>query len=162
MSKGISPVVATVLLVGIAIASVSSAAIVLQGTLTDVQSNVEDWIGQENQEQSVEMNIDYGYNRSGYLLVDLRNSGSSSVSIVEGGEPTLNMYVDGVPEEWDFISGSPYNGEESVVLDPSSTVSLNTTVAFPATSDSVEVQFAGPYETSTTYVCFNENGSCES
>ncbi|WP_217907068.1 hypothetical protein [Candidatus Nanohalobium constans] len=153
---------ATVLLVGIAIASVSSAAIVLQGTLTDIQGNVEDWIGQEDREESTKISVDYGYNQSDYLLVDLRNTGSSSIEIVEDGGTSLNMYLEGVPEDWSFVSGSPYESQSTVILDPSATLTLNTTEKFPVEGESVEVEFAGPYETSTTYICFNENGACES
>jgi flagellin-like protein len=161
-SKGVSPVVATVLLMGIAIAAVSSAAVFLQGTMDDLQDNVEGWLGQQDKEQASSIAIDYANNGTdGYLLVDLRNDGSRTITLERDNSPLVNMYMDGVPEDWDYISGSGYQSQDTVRINPTEVVTLNTTVVFPADGDSVGIEIAGPYSMSASYLCFSENGACE-
>ncbi|MFB6099776.1 MAG: archaellin/type IV pilin N-terminal domain-containing protein [Candidatus Nanohalobium sp.] len=161
-SKGISPVVATVLLMGIAIASVSSAAVFLGDTMQGLQNSVEDWILGESKEESATISVDYGVNGSnGYLLMDIRNTGSISLAVEEGGRKNWNMYVDGVPREWEYVSGS-YTGKENVIIDPNEVIRINTTVQFPSTGNRVQVSLKGQYNTGVSYICFSEGGGCES
>ena len=161
-SKGVSPVVATVLLMGIAIASVSSAAVFISGTMDDLQSNVEEWLRGEDRKQASELSVDYAYNGTGgYLLVDLRNTGSRSLKVEEDNQKTLTMYIGGVPEEWNYSDGSGFVSGEDVVLNPTSVLTVNTTEKFPSDGDTAEIDFAGPYEVEAGYVCYSESGSCE-
>lgn len=161
-SKGVSPVVATVLLMGIAIASVSSAAIFLQGTISDLQEGVESNIGQQNKIESSSMSIDYGYNgTNGYFLVDLRNDGSTTITVEEENEKLLNMYLDNMPKDWNYTKGSSYLSQSQVSINPTSVLTLNTTEEFPAEGNSTSVEFTGPYEVRTSYTCYSENGFCE-
>jgi hypothetical protein len=71
------------------------------------------------------------------------------------------MYIDGVPQDWEFVTGSPYQGDDEVFIDPQSAIRINTTEPFPASGNSIEVEFAGPYGVRASYVCFSEQGSCE-
>lgn len=161
MNKGVSPVVAEVLLIGIAITAVSSAGIFLQGTISDLQDGAENWLLQEDTEESANIQIEAGFNQSGHLAVDLRNSGSVSIRIMDESSKPLNMYIDNKPAKWQFMSGSPYTAQKNVILDPTETIRINTTRKFPSPGQSTEVRFAGPYGARTTYVCFNEGGACE-
>ena len=161
-SKGVSPVIATVLLMGIAIASVSSAAVFLQGTMDSLQGNVEDWLAQEDRQRGSSIAVDYGYNGTdGSLLVDIRNDGSRTVTIEADDDPFINMYLDGKPRDWQYISGSTYVSSSEVKLDPSSVLTINTTVAFPSDGSSAQVEFAGPFGMQASYACFSQNGRCE-
>jgi len=161
-SKGVSPVIATVLLMGIAIASVSSAAIFLQGTMEDLQDGVEDWLAQEDRQDSSSISIDSGYNgTNGHLLIDLRNSGSRTITVERGDEPLINMYSDGIPRDWEYVLGSSYAGDNEVKLNPSSVLTVNTTVEFPDDGESSEIEFSGPYGMRAIYTCFGQNGRCE-
>lgn len=161
-SKGISPVVATVLLMGVAIASVSSAAVFLQGTISDLQEGVESNVGQQNKVESSSISVDYGYNgTNGFFLVDLRNEGSTTITVEEENEKLLNMYLDNIPQEWNYTSGSSYLSQSKVSVNPTSVLTLNTTEEFPAEGDSISVELTGPYEVRTSYTCYSENGFCE-
>jgi archaellum component FlaF (FlaF/FlaG flagellin family) len=161
--KGVSPVVAEVLLMGIAISAAISAGVVLQDTFGGVQENVEDWISQDDREQQSSIGVDYGYNSTdGFLMVDVRNTGANTLTVEEQGEKVWNMYLDGRPETWSYVTGSPYSSSSNVGLDPSSTITLNTTREFPSPGNSVEVEVTGAFNTRSTYVCFSENGGCES
>jgi flagellin-like protein len=161
-SKGVSPVVATVLLMGIAIASVSSAAVFIQGTMDDLQGNVEGWLGQRDREESSSVSVDYAYNGTdGSLLVDVRNDGSRTITLEEDDEFLFNMYIDNIPEQWEYVSGSSYRSQSEVELNPTGVITLNTTVSFPGEGDSTEIRFSGPYSMRASYLCFSENGACE-
>jgi len=161
--KGVSPVIAEVLLMGIAITAAVSAGVFLQGTMDDTKGNVEDWISQEDREESSSIGIDFGYNSTdGYLMVDVRNTGATSLSVEKDGTKNWNMYSDGKPVEWIYVDGSDYISRDNVVVDPSSTITLNTTEEFPLSGQTVEIEVTGSYNTRSTYVCFSENGRCES
>jgi len=159
--KGVSPVVAEVLLVGIAVSGAVSAGVFLQGTLGDVQEGAENRLQQEDRIESTSIDADFGYNgTNGYFIVDIRNTGSYTLSVVDGGNKNWNMYLEGVPNSWSFMQGSSYVGENEVLLNPQSTITINTTSKFPSTGNSKEVEFSGPYEISTSYLCYSENGGC--
>jgi FlaG/FlaF family flagellin (archaellin) len=161
--KGVSPVVAEILLMGIAISAAISAGVFLQGTLQDVQNNVDDQIRQDDREETSSIGVDYGYNSTdGFLMVDVRNTDANTLNVEEQGDKVWNMYIDGRPETWSYVTGSPYRSSSNVGLDPSSTITLNTTREFPSPGNSTEVEVTGAYNTRSTYVCFSENGGCES
>lgn len=159
---------ATVLLMGIAIASVSSAAVFLGDTMQGLQNSVEEWIRGTNEEEMSSISVDYGINgTNGFLLADVRNTGGISLAVEEDGQKNWNMYksnntIDGIPVDWEYTSGSPYATSDDVLLDPKSVITINTTVEFPESGNSTEIEFTGPNNIRTSYVCFSENGACES
>lgn len=155
-SKGITPIVATMLLMVMAVAAVASASVFLEDTITEIQDGLEGQIQQEDRIASSDITIEYAYNSTeGHLLADIRNTGSVSLEVEEDGSKAWNLYVDGRPEEWEYVDSS-MGGDE--VLDPNDVISLNTTFDFPDLDDSKEISFNAPYETSDSYVCFNEGG----
>ncbi|MFB6159403.1 MAG: hypothetical protein ABEJ95_07165 [Candidatus Nanohalobium sp.] len=161
-SKGVSQVVATVLLLGISITAVSSAAIFISDLMDDMQGSVDDWLTQEDRQKSSEIGFDYGLNGTdGYLLLDLRNTGSRTLTVEEDGNKTLNMYLDGIPQDWDYVSGSGYGSQSKVLLDPGSVLRLNTTKSFPSTGSTVDVKLTGPYGVQANYICFSHDGRCQ-
>lgn len=163
-SKGISPVVATVLLLAIAIAAVSSAAVFLQGTMDGLQDSIGDWVDQEDKKESSSMVIEYAYNSTsnGYLLVDVRNDGSRALSVEDDGNRKWDIYVNSKPGEWNYTKNSPYHGQDGVFISPSEQITLNTTEKFPSSGVTKEVEFTGPYGVRSSYVCLSQKGACES
>lgn len=160
--KGVSPVVAEVLLMGIAVSAAVSAGVFLQGTISDIQDGAEDQISQEDREESTSIGVDFGYNgTNGYLLMDVRNTGSYTIAVEEEDQKNWNMYIDNIPVEWNYTDGSDYLNQREVPLDPSSTITLNTTQKFPVTGESKEVEISGPYNLRTSFICFSENDGCE-
>lgn len=157
MSKGITPVVATVLLMLIAVSAVGTASVFLEGTISDLQDGLEDEMQEEEMIEASDIRIDRAYNgTSGYLLTDVSNSGSVTLTIEESGNKLWNLYIDGAPEDWTYVNSS-MGGDEKI--NPNDIVSFNTTVAYPPSGNSVEFSFNAPYESSDRYICFNEGSN---
>jgi flagellin-like protein len=155
-SKGVSPVVGTALLIGIAVSTALTASVFMQDTLDDVKGNFEDDVRDRNLEDKSEMSIDYGYSRSGDLFLDLRNDGSIALPLVnEEGEKVLSVYVDGRPnEDWKIPSG-----KETVAN--GGKVTINTTVAFPVQGNYTKIEIRGAHGTQSTIICYNDGSpSC--
>jgi hypothetical protein len=130
--------------------------------MDSLQQGVEDWIAGEDKEESSEFSVDYAYNGTdGFLRVDLRNTGSRTLTIEENDEDNVNMYVNGTPQEWAYMDGSEYESQEEVRLNPTSVLTINTTESFPVEGDTVELEFNGPYGTEAGYICFSQNGGCQ-
>ena len=158
--KGVSPVVAEVLLMGIAISAAISAGTFLQGTLGDVQENAEDQINLEERQESTSIGVDFGYNGSnGYLLMDVRNTGSYTLAVEENNRKNWNLYIDGIPSTWNYTDPD-YIVNKSVSINPQSTITVNTTEIFPTSGNSLEARITGPYNIQTTLICFSEGGRC--
>jgi hypothetical protein len=165
MSKGISPIVAEVLLLSIAIASVSSAAVFLNDTFGGVKEGVDQWReGREEVEQS-EIGIEAAYNESGFLAFDVRNEGSRSLDVQDDGEKLWTLYVkrnDGNQNrvEWEYFEGSSYISQSDVLLGVNSDISINTTLEFPDPGNTTTIEIQGPNEVAAGEVCYSQGGSC--
>lgn len=149
-SKGVTPVVATALLIGIAVSTALTASVFMEGTLSDVRDSFEDDISERDRESDSEMSIDYGYEQGGYLLVDVRNTGSIALPLRDNETKVLSVYLDGRPSDgWSYLSDREVLGQDA-------TVTINTTEAFPAPSNSTEVDIRGAYETQSSIICYND------
>ena len=153
--KGVTPVIATALLIGIAVSTALSAMVFMEGTLSDVQGNVEDDVTERDRESDSEMSIDYGYEQGGYLLIDIRNTGSRALDLMDNDTKVLSVYMEGKPnDDWDYLSDREVLGQDA-------TVTINTSEAFPAPGNSTEVEIRGAYETQSSIICYNDgSGSC--
>lgn len=154
MSKGITPVVATVLLMLIAVAAVGSATVFLEDTVEGVQSGLEDEMSRQDAVESSDIRIDSAYRGTdGFLLVDVQNTGSMTLDIERDDVKLWNLYIDGVPQEWEYVNIA--GPDESI--NPNSIVSFNTTSSYPGNSNSKELSFHAQFENSDSYICFNDN-----
>lgn len=153
--KGVTPVVATALLIGIAVSTALSASVFMEGTLSDVRNNVEDDISERDRESDSEMSIDYGYEQGGYLLIDVRNSGSIALPLKDNDTRVVSVYMDGRPnDDWHYLSDREVLGQDA-------TVTINTTKAFPDPGNSTKVEIRGAYETQSSIICYNDGAdSC--
>lgn len=154
-SKGVTPVVATALLLGIAISSVVTASVFMMESRQQVQENFLEDLNQEQREDKSELKIEYGYNQSDYILLDLRNTGSIALPLKDSGTDTVALYVGGRPDDtWSYVSTRETLGVDG-------RISLNTTAEFPNRGSYKEVQVTGPFGTESTIVCYNDgNPSC--
>lgn len=159
--KGVSPVVAEVLLLGIAISAAVSGGVFIQDMVKGVQENAEDQINRDDKKSSSSININYGYNESSYLLIDVSNSGSYTIPVKEDGSKKWNLYAEGRPANWNFTS-TGQSTQPDVSLDPSSTIRINTSSKFPKTGNSKEVEITGPLNIESSFVCFSMDGGCQS
>lgn len=165
-SKGITPVVATVLLMTISIAATASAYTFITGTQQQVAENFEEDLRQQELEQQSSLDIEYMYNSTGnFTWMTVRNTGSVPLEIRDEGTRILSLYADGVPVESDAGEsgkGWRYTGSSDPdILSPAETLTLNTTETFPARDSRKVFKVVGPYGTSDSRVCFNSGSpSC--
>ncbi|MFP4038192.1 MAG: hypothetical protein ACLFTA_00210 [Candidatus Nanohaloarchaea archaeon] len=157
MSKGITPVVATTLLMLIAVAAVGSASVFLEGTIDDLQTGLEDEMEHDEMVEASDIRVDRAYRgTNGYLMIDVENSGSVTLDIERDGTKLWNLYVEGRPQSWEYFDSSR-GGDESI--DPGEIVGFNSTVSYPSSGDSVEFSFNAPYRSSDSYICYSEGGN---
>ena len=153
--KGVTPVIATSLLIGIAVSTALTAAVFMEDTLSDVRGNFEDDISDQELSSKAEMSIDYGYERNGYMLLDIRNTGQVTLPLKDNDTEVLSVYIDGRPRDgWSFLS-------DREVLGTDGTITINTSESFPNQGNYKEVEITGAYDTESSIICYSGGGdSC--
>lgn len=156
-SKGVTPIIATALLIGIAVSTALTASVFMQNSLDDVRSGFEDDLQEGEREDQAELSIEYGYNQGGYTLIDIRNTGSIALPIRENGNATLAVYMDGRPaENWEYLVGA-----DKTVLSQDSRITINTSESFPVQGNYTNIEITGPYSVESSIVCYNDGSpSC--
>ncbi len=160
-SKGITPVIATVLLIMISVGATASAFTFMNTIMDNQKDQLESQVEQEKMEQQTSFNIDYVYNGSdGYTLMSVRNSGQRAIQVEEDDDKLWTLFVDGGPNEW-IYENTTYQSDEDVSIDVSQTITLNTSVMYPSRNDDLHIQLSGPYNSGDSYVCYNSGSqSC--
>ena len=149
-SKGVTPVVATVLLIFIAVAAVGSAAVFLEGAVGGVQEGAESQLEREERIDNSDLRIQNGFNNTdGDLNVVVRNSDSVTLPINEDGDTLFSVFVNNRPNNAWTVTG----GEDEI--DPNQIVTIDLNEPYPAVDSSKSVRINAPYETSDSYVCYN-------
>lgn len=162
--KGITPVIATVLLILVSVAATVSAFTFLTSIQDQAQSSWEERFSEQELETKSDIGIEFMYNKSTYLLMNVRNTGSVTVPVKEEGNLVWDLYIDGRPldggaDSWSLTD--PQDSQEQVLLDAQETVVVNTTVDFPSEGEDTAVEINGPYGISASSVCYNSGaGSC--
>lgn len=155
--KGITPVIATVLLMTITVAATASAFTFMNGIQNDLKENTEDRLSQQERESQSNIDIETAYNSTdGYIIVSVRNTGSLTLQIRD--ETRLwSMFTNGSPvgdgTEWE------YRNEERDYISPQQTVNLNTTEKFPDPGSDTLIKITGPNGVSDSKVCFNSGAA---
>lgn len=153
MSKGVTPVVATALLLAISVSAVATASIFMGDVLQDTGDQFENDLREQERRDQSSFAIEYGYNSSeGFTLLDVRNTGSRTLAVEEDGSKIWTLYVDGKPRDWEYVS-SDLETSDQVGVDPREVLRMNTTVEYPLQGDSVELEVRGSYSTSSAIVC---------
>lgn len=163
-SKGITPVIATVLLILVSVAATVSAFTFLTSIQDQAQRSWEEKFSEQELETKSDIGIEFMYNESTWLILNVRNTGSITVPVKEEKELLWDMYVDGQPVNGDASSWSltePQKSDNTVRIDAQETIVANTTVKFPSEGEDVAVEINGPYSVSASSVCYNSGaGSC--
>lgn len=161
-SKGVTPVVAVVLLMGIAVAATTTAYQVIQNTQSEIQSGFEDELTQDQLERQTNLNIEAIYEGdNGNAFMTIRNTGEVPNKIQEDGQKYWHLYVDNRPAggtgtAWDYVGQG-----SQLQLSPGSTINIDTNVGFPASGEEKKFEVIGRYDSSDTYFCENTgSGSC--
>ncbi|MFB6144715.1 MAG: hypothetical protein ABEJ98_05380 [Candidatus Nanohaloarchaea archaeon] len=161
-SKGITPVIATVLLILVSVAATVSAFTFLTSIQQQARHSWEQKFNEQQLASKSEIGIEFMYNKSTYFVMSVRNTGSITVPVKEKGNRLWDLYINGRPVNGDASSWSLTGSKKSdrqVLLDPQETIVVNTTAKFPAEGKSKSVKIAGPYEISASAVCYNSGGS---
>lgn len=157
-SKGITPVVATVLLISISVAATFTAWTFILNAQDETQKKYEERRRQEQLEDQTAIDIERIFQSSNnYAFLMVRNIGSRPVTLREDGERYLTMFVDGkpvgnTPTDWKYV-GPPQDE-----LDSGATITLNSTETFPS-SGSKEFKISARYGASSVQRCAASEGS---
>lgn len=153
--KGVTPVVATSLLILIAISAVTASAVFLRDTTDDIQDSVNDQLSEEEMRENSEISVDYAYNNSdGDIAIVVRNSGQYALAVEEDNEKRWNLYSEGEPVNFDYSSASG----PDVIIDPGGSKTLDSNVDYPSSSYKT-LDIEGPYGVSATVLCENSGGN---
>ena len=153
MSKGVTPVLATALLIMISVAAVGSAALMIEDVRESLIGQVENQQEYQKMVENTDLAVDFAKNSSdGYLLIDIRNSGSVNQPLYEDNTKYMDLYIDNRPQEWEFVDDP---GDDYSLL-PGATVRINTTEKFPAAGKTVKASFMAPYHSSAAKYCSSQ------
>ena len=154
-SKGVTPVVATTILITIAIAASFTAYTFIDSTIGGFQENVEDDLTEDQLERETSIDIDTAFDDNGDITMIIRNTGQHAVSF-----DSWQLYVDGQPSDLDLTDSSNWE-ESSQGLDPQITDELYTDVDFPEDTDDepVTLEIVGEFVSAST-VCVPGGSSC--
>jgi flagellin-like protein len=148
--KGITPLVGTALLVLIAISAVTSAAVFLRDTTSDIQENVNDKIAEDRMRENSGIDIEYAYeNSDGNVSLVLRNTGQYTLAIEEDNSKKWNMYSNGTPTDFSY-AGGPVSEK---FIDAGESVTLNAFEDFPASGQYLNLRVEGPYGLESSAIC---------
>lgn len=156
---------ATVLLITISVAATASAYTFITGAQKQAAQNFEDDLRQQEKRQQSDMNIEYVYNSTGnFTFMTVRNTGSITLPVEKDGQKYLSLYSNGRPVSSDAGTGGKGwkyidTPSQPVLLDPSGTLNINTTVTYPARGANKAFKLVGSYETSDSHVCYNSGTS---
>ncbi len=160
-SKGITPVIATVLLMTITVAATASAYTFMTGVQDDFMENTEDRLSNQERESQSDINIETAYNSTdGYIMLSIRNTGSLTLEVEdEDGNKAWDLFIDGRPKG--DGTGWEYRGSSREALAPQATIGINTTEKFPAADSDTLIKLTGPNGVSDSKVCYNSgSASC--
>ncbi len=164
MSEGLTPVIATVLLMTISVGAVGSTFVFLQETQSEAQETAKETIDTQQSDVRASINMEFAYNGTeGHTIFSLRNTGDSSITLEDDERKQLRLFVNGRPvggsgAGWEYTTSSV---SPPVTLDPGQTKNINTTKKFPGKSTSQVLKVSGPKGTEDAHNCYNSgSNSC--
>lgn len=160
--KGITPVLATSMLILIAISAISASAVFLRDTTGDITDAVDEDISKDERAQGSSISVERGFNASGFIALRVRNTGEYVVTVEDedsGGDDNFRwtMYVDGRPEDFRYLDGSDPPMRTIV---SGEVVEINTTEPYPSSSsDWKRIEINGQYGVESSIICSSSGGS---
>jgi len=149
MRKGITPVIAVVLLLLITVGAVASAWGLYQEITSDTSQL--DQLNQQRQAQATELDFSSVYNANGAINISLRNTGSRTVNmsdeleisfVPDGSDSAVSrqVYIDAgggtSAGTFECFQNSFGTGES---IEPGDTYTCDTGIAFPSATSSVGI-----------------------
>lgn len=166
--KGITPVIATVLLLGITI-TIGLTLLTQAENLLEGSSDT----GEIDQVSSTSLSIEPIYanvsNGTEQIVANIRNTGSVAVDgsqfTVNYGPPNFDTPVsyDSLPSGWTVSANDNECMNQSVIINPGASISCNTGVRFPGALQSVEISVsANNFDRSWSNTCSPSTSSSRS
>jgi len=154
--KGVTPVIATSLLILIAISAVTTTAVFLQDTTDDLKDSVNDKLTEDEMKENSAISISYGFNNSqGEISLIVRNAGKYTLLVEEDDNKNWNLYDQGRPQGFNY---SNYSNPSNVPLDPGEQIAIDTNVGYPTSNPKI-LELEGSYGVSASIICTSEGGS---
>ena len=148
--KGITPVIATSLLILIAVSAVATAAVFFRGTTDDITGSVNDQLSEQQRIEGTSISVERGYNNSnGNISLKVRNTGRYVVLINESGQQYWSLFADGRPRSFSHLNNR---------LSPGEVTTLQTDVEYPS-SGFTRLEIQGRFEIESGIVCNGDGGS---
>lgn len=160
--KGITPVIASSLLILIAVSAVSAAAVFLRDTTGDITDNVNDRLSEQERIDGTSISIERGFNNSDSdISLRVRNTGQYVILVEDtdqgsDDQKNWNLYVDGRPQEFTYSSMSD---PDRVSLDSGETITIDTGADYPSPGSYKRLEIQGRYQTESGLICSNNGGS---
>jgi len=162
--KGVTPVIATVLLITIAIGAVSSAAVFFSEVSDEITGGVEDQLSEEERIERTSISIENGFEDQGDLVIDVRNTGQETMPIREDNQDRWSFFIDDIPQErgtdWEYQGDIEDN--EDYYVNPQESVRIEFSDQYPDDQESVIISISAPYESSTSTTCHNSGDGDQS
>jgi len=156
--KGITPVIATSLLIMIAVSAVATAAIFFRNTTNDITDSVNDQLSDQQRIEGTSISVERGYNNSnGKINLKVRNTGRYVILIEENDQKYWSLFADGRPNSFSYASYS--SSLPQVSLDTGEVITLETDVNYPSPDSFTRLELQGRFEIESGIVCSNDGGS---
>lgn len=155
--KGITPVIATSLLILIAVSAVATAAVFFRNTTDDITGSVNDQLSEQQRIEGTSISVERGYNNSnGNISLKVRNTGRYVILIEENDQKYWSLFADGRPNSFSYASYS--SSTSRVPLDTGEVITLQTDVSYPS-SGFTRLEIQGRFEIESGIVCNGDGGS---
>lgn len=160
--KGVTPVIAVVLLMAISVAATGTAYTFITNAQHNVAEGFEEKWGQQQLDQKSDLNIEHIYKSSNnYAFLVIRNTGSVP-QLIQGEDSNgntvkyWNLFIDGPPAtDWSYTGSTP---SSPVTLSATDTITINSTKPFPS-SGQKEFKLIGRYGSEDSYICYSTGSS---
>jgi hypothetical protein len=157
--KGVTPVVATALLLTIAVGSVVSAGIFMDDTLEDMSGAFKDNVDEGT--SKAEIDIDSAVKASDDpddIMIVVRNTGDDPLDLEKGSGLTVIAGDEGQLSrsggEWSFEDGKPD------IFTTGQTETLRIDNMYPGAGGSVEITINGPRGVEAGLICYGGGEEC--
>jgi flagellin-like protein len=155
--KGITPVIASSLLILIAVSAVATAAVFFRNTTDDITSSANDELSDQKRIEGTSISVERGYNSSnGNISLKVRNTGRYVVLIEENDQKYWSLFADGRPNTFSYAS---YSSPSRVSLNTGEIITLQTDVDYPSSGSFTRLEIQGRFGIESGTVCSNDGDS---
>lgn len=164
-SKGVTPVVATVLLITISIAATGTAYTFIQNAQQSAQEQYYEDLNRQQVEEGTNFDVESMYEAaSGNTTAVVRNTGRLRLMLDKNDNKQMDVLADGQlvnPQPgWEYDGGDPNpTPGETTFLPPTETVTIEIYDQFPGSSSQKRFKLVGRYGTTSFYTCFNDGSN---